>query len=157
MGMRMAGRMGSDRITTKNLKVVQINPEAGLILIEGAIPGRRGTLVEVKRLIFISWKQKFTIRRKRSRISKLPEKCLACQWNADLVHQVVVSMMSNARKPIAHTKTRGEVRGGGKKPWQQKGLGRARHGSSDHRSGLVEVLLMVHEMTRTTLKKLIRR
>lgn len=59
---------------------------------------------------------------------KLPE-IFATPWNADLVHQVVTSMMSNARDPIAHTKTRGEVRGGGKKPWQQKGLGRARHGS----------------------------
>jgi large subunit ribosomal protein L4 len=51
-------------------------------------------------------------------------------WNADLVHQVVTSLTSNARHPIAHVKTRGEVRGGGRKPWQQKGLGRARHGSS---------------------------
>lgn len=50
-------------------------------------------------------------------------------WNADLVHQTVVSMSSNQRKPVAHTKTRGEVSGGGKKPWRQKGLGRARHGS----------------------------
>jgi large subunit ribosomal protein L4 len=50
-------------------------------------------------------------------------------WNGDLVHQVVVSMMSNARTPVAHTKTRGEVSGGGKKPWKQKGTGRARHGS----------------------------
>jgi large subunit ribosomal protein L4 len=50
-------------------------------------------------------------------------------WNADLVHQVIVSMTSSMRHPIAHTKTRGEVRGGGKKPWQQKGTGRARHGS----------------------------
>ncbi len=48
LGMRMAGRMGSDRITVKNLKVTQINTEAGLILIKGAIPGRRGTLVEVR-------------------------------------------------------------------------------------------------------------
>ncbi len=47
-GMRMAGRMGSDRITVKNLKVVQINPEAGLIMIVGAIPGRRGTVVEIR-------------------------------------------------------------------------------------------------------------
>ncbi len=51
-------------------------------------------------------------------------------WNADLVHQVVVSMTSSMRHSIAHTKTRGEVSGGGKKPWQQKGTGRARHGST---------------------------
>ncbi|MBX4198601.1 50S ribosomal protein L4 [Candidatus Parcubacteria bacterium] len=59
----------------------------------------------------------------------LPENVFNTPWNADLVHQVVTSMMSNARTPVAHTKTRADVRGGGKKPWQQKGLGRARHGS----------------------------
>ena len=61
---------------------------------------------------------------------KIPESVFGVPWNADLVHQVVVSMMSSARHPIANTKTRGEVRGGGKKPWRQKGTGRARHGSS---------------------------
>lgn len=49
--------------------------------------------------------------------------------NTDVVHQVVVAQEANARRPIAHTKTRGEVRGGGKKPWKQKGTGRARVGS----------------------------
>jgi large subunit ribosomal protein L4 len=61
---------------------------------------------------------------------KLPESIFALPWKADLVHQVVVSLMSNKRTNLAHTKTRGEVSGGGKKPWQQKGLGRARHGST---------------------------
>lgn len=61
---------------------------------------------------------------------KLPENLFALPWRADLVHQVVVSLMSNKRTNIAHTKDRSEVSGGGKKPWQQKGLGRARHGST---------------------------
>jgi len=60
----------------------------------------------------------------------LSEGIFGVSWNADLVHQVMHSMMSSARQPIAHTKTRGEVRGGGKKPWRQKGTGRARHGST---------------------------
>lgn len=60
----------------------------------------------------------------------LSEKAFGLSWNADLVHQVMHSMMSTARQNIAHTKTRGEVRGGGKKPWRQKGTGRARHGST---------------------------
>jgi large subunit ribosomal protein L4 len=54
----------------------------------------------------------------------------SARWNADLVHQVVVGMQSNERDPIAHAKMRGEVSGGGKKPWRQKGTGRARHGST---------------------------
>ena len=59
----------------------------------------------------------------------LPESVFNLPWNSDLVHQVVVAMTANLRSPWAHTKTRGEVSGGGKKPWRQKGLGKARHGS----------------------------
>jgi len=47
-GKRMAGRMGSDRVTVKNLRVLQIDKEAGVIVISGAIPGRPGALVEIK-------------------------------------------------------------------------------------------------------------
>ncbi len=60
---------------------------------------------------------------------ELPDDIFGLSWNGDLVHQVVVSLLGNARDNIGHTKNRGEVSGGGKKPWQQKGTGRARHGS----------------------------
>jgi len=60
----------------------------------------------------------------------LPAELFGAHWNADLVHQVVTGMQANARTMTAHAKNRGEVSGGGKKPWKQKGTGRARHGST---------------------------
>lgn len=59
----------------------------------------------------------------------MPEEIFGLPWNGDLVHQVVTAMRSNIRVARAHVKDRGAVRGGGKKPWRQKGTGRARHGS----------------------------
>ena len=47
-GTRMAGRMGADRVTVKNLKVLQVNKDKNILLVSGAVPGRRGTLVEVR-------------------------------------------------------------------------------------------------------------
>ncbi len=47
-GTRMAGRMGSDTVTVKNLKVVAVNPAENILLVSGAVPGRKGTLVEVR-------------------------------------------------------------------------------------------------------------
>ncbi len=46
-GMRMAGRMGGDRVTVKNLRIVAVNTEANQLLVSGAIPGRRGTVIRV--------------------------------------------------------------------------------------------------------------
>lgn len=61
--------------------------------------------------------------------TKLPSEIFAVEINSDLIHQVLVSQMANKRRNLAHTKTRAEVSGGGRKPWRQKGTGRARHGS----------------------------
>ena len=47
-GVRMAGRMGSDRVTVKNLKVLQVDKENNTLLISGAVPGKRGTLLEIR-------------------------------------------------------------------------------------------------------------
>jgi len=66
---------------------------------------------------------------KKSGTVTLSESVFDVKWNNALMHQVVHSMLDNARTPTAHVKDRGEVRGGGKKPWRQKGTGRARHGS----------------------------
>jgi large subunit ribosomal protein L4 len=59
----------------------------------------------------------------------LKEKVFGVKIKPEVVHEVFVAQMNNAREPWAHTKTKGDVRGGGKKPWKQKGTGRARHGS----------------------------
>ena len=59
----------------------------------------------------------------------LSEDMFGLPWNADLVHQVVTGMQSNARTNTTHTKDRSEVSGSNQKPWRQKGTGRARHGS----------------------------
>ena len=61
--------------------------------------------------------------------AEIPDEIFGLEANLDLLHQVVVSQMSNRRQGSAHTKDRSDVSGGGKKPWRQKGTGRARHGS----------------------------
>jgi len=61
--------------------------------------------------------------------TRLPKEIFDIEMKTDLVHQVAVSQMANRRQGNAQTKDRGDVSGGGKKPWRQKGTGRARHGS----------------------------
>lgn len=60
----------------------------------------------------------------------VPAGIFDAKWNPDLVHQAYVAQLGNRRAPLAHTKDRSEVSGGGKKPWAQKHTGRSRHGSS---------------------------
>lgn len=60
---------------------------------------------------------------------ELSDSVFAAEWRPDLVRFVYLAQQANRRQPLAHARERGEVRGGGKKPWRQKGTGRARHGS----------------------------
>jgi len=61
--------------------------------------------------------------------SVLPQELFGQAAKPELIHQVVVAQQANRRRVIASTKDRAEVSGGGRKPWRQKGTGRARHGS----------------------------
>jgi len=60
---------------------------------------------------------------------KLSDQIFGCKSQKDIIHQVVVLSLANKRHPFAHTLKKGDVHGGGKKPWRQKGTGRARAGS----------------------------
>ncbi|MBD3359701.1 MAG: 50S ribosomal protein L4 [Candidatus Buchananbacteria bacterium] len=72
----------------------------------------------------------YNLQGKETEELKLDSDIFAVKINPDLVYQVVEIQKSNARQNLAHAKTRAEVRGGGRKPWRQKGTGRARHGST---------------------------
>ena len=71
----------------------------------------------------------YTKEGKQNGTVELPDSVFGVPMNNDLLHQAMSVMLSRRRQPRAHTKTREEVRGGGRKPWRQKGTGFARHGS----------------------------
>jgi len=72
----------------------------------------------------------YNLEGKEVRKQELSEALFSVEMNERLMQDVIVALNAGRRNAIAHTKTRGEVRGGGKKPWRQKGTGRARAGSS---------------------------
>lgn len=71
----------------------------------------------------------YNLKNEKVGTAELSDRVFGAKWNAALVKQVLDAQSANARHPWAHVKTRAEVRGGGRKPWRQKGTGRARHGS----------------------------
>lgn len=71
----------------------------------------------------------YNIKGEKVGTTKLLPEIFDVEMNPDLVYQAVVTQLANKRQNIAHAKDRSEVRGGGIKPWRQKGTGRARHGS----------------------------
>lgn len=72
----------------------------------------------------------FDKQNKKTETIELSERIFNVKWSSSLVHQAFLAQIAGKHEPLAHTKGRGEVSGGGKKPWRQKGTGRARHGSS---------------------------
>ena len=137
-GVRMAGRMGGVRTTVQSLTVHAVDAERGLLLIKGAVPGPSGRVVLVRSAAR-------TLDRRGGcpmtavsvvgplaapgKTVELPDEIFAAKVNVPLIHQVVVAQQAAARQGTHATKTRGDVRGGGKKPYRQKGTGRARQGS----------------------------
>lgn len=71
----------------------------------------------------------YNLKNERVGTVELPDRVFKVKWIPDLVHQALRVQMANRRPITAHAKDRSEVSGGGKKPWKQKGTGRARHGS----------------------------
>ena len=129
----MAGRMGSDRVTTQALKVqspltrAQPDPDQGRRArtkgCAGAYPRHREgrmtmTSIDIK-----------TPGGDAAGSVELPAEVFNVQTNVPLIHQVVVAQLAAARQGTRKTKTRAEVAGGGRKPYRQKGTGRARQGS----------------------------
>ena len=138
-GTRMSGRMGNDRVTTQNLLVHKVDAENGVLLIKGAIPGRTGGLVDgpqrnqARRKVMAAKTLKIDVHTpdgKKDGSVELPAELFDVEPNIALMHQVVEAQRAAARQGTHSTKTRGEVRGGGKKPYRQKGTGRARQGST---------------------------
>ena len=89
----------------------------------------------------------------------LPEAIFSADFNEDLVHQAVTSYLAGARSGTRAQKTRSEVRGGGKKPWRQKGTGRARSGtirSPIWRSGGVTFAARPQDFSKKLNKKMYR-
>src|SRR5512132_1690730 len=72
----------------------------------------------------------FNMDGQKVRTVELPAMIFEAPINVDLMHQAYVRQLANARLGTHDTKTRSEVSGGGKKPWRQKGTGRARQGST---------------------------
>jgi len=89
----------------------------------------------------------------------LPEAIFAVEFNEDLVHQAVTAYLAAARSGTRAQKTRSEVRGGGKKPWRQKGTGRARSGtirSPIWRGGGITFAAKPQDYTQKLNKKMYR-
>ena len=141
----MSGHMGHEQVTTLNLEVVECDVERNLLLVKGSVPGprargggRRAQCREVRRegrekeqLIAMA---QITLKNpagKNAGKVELADELFGIQPNVPVMHQVVTAQLAGRRAGTQSTKTRSEVRGGGAKPYRQKGTGNARQGSTN--------------------------
>ena len=137
-GMRMAGQMGHQQVTTLNLEVVESDPERNLLLVKGSVPGPNGGVVVVRHAVKdageggLSAMAEITLKDRAGKDAgtvELDDTMFGIEPNVQVMHQVVTAQLAKRRAGTHSTKTRAEVRGGGAKPYRQKGTGRARQGS----------------------------
>ena len=134
-GTRMAGRMGGEQGHHPEPEVVQADAERGLLLVKGAVPGPKGGVVLIRNAVKAQVGADGHGRRQGRRRARRPARssstrpCFGIEPNVPVMHQVVTAQLAARRAGTQTTKTRAEVRGGGAKPWKQKGTGRARQGS----------------------------
>ena len=137
----MAGRMGNEQVTLQNLKVAKVDAASNLLLIKGADPRNQrryrhrqdrseGRCTRMSNLTL----NVQTADGATNGSVDLPASIFDVEPSVPLMHQVVVAQLAAKRQGTHATKTRGQVSGGGKKPFRQKGTGRARQGSSARRT-----------------------
>ena len=142
-GKKMSGHRGDETVTTQNLDVVRIDEARQLLLVRGAVPGAKNGHVVVRPAVKARAAKPRRGASEGSQLMQLellndqgqatakvdaPDTVFARDYNEALVHQVVVAYQANARQGTRAQKNRGDVKHSTKKPWRQKGTGRARAG-----------------------------
>ena len=125
----MAGHMGDERVTVKKVTVIRTDAERNLLLIKGSLPGGAQRPDPGRRRLSHADDDAVRQDRQGGRHVELPDELFAAPVNEAVLHQVVTAQLAGRRTGTHETKTRGEVRGGGEKPYRQKGTGRARQGT----------------------------
>ena len=161
----MAGQFGNVRTTTLNLQVVEGDAERNLLLVRGAVPGPAGGIVFVRNAVKSGGEgmSSLTMKTADAAPTAAPSSCpidiFGIEPNVAVMHQVVTAQLAAKRAGTHSTKTRAEVRGGGAKPWRQKGTGRARQGSiraPQWRGGGVAHGPKPRDYSQRTPKKMVR-
>ena len=161
-GKKMAGQMGNKRVTMQSLDVVRVDTENNFLLVKGTVPGAHGGDVIIKAccqsVTSGELVMELVLKDAQSAL-EVSEATFGRDFNEALVHQVVVAFGAGARQGTRAQKTRSEVRGGGAKPWRQKGTGRARAGtirSPIWRSGGVTFAAKPQDHSQKVNKKMYR-